>query len=137
MWTDPHIYGHFLSCFISLVIEKYMLYTFKNELGKEEITHEKMLEALRTAEVVYDDINPQVPFYLRLYEAGLFDRMSALFNLEALNRVEAPVSLKEETAFATDKGCSYADVNFKILRSPMDSSFSMDKARIHYQTRVT
>ena len=48
-----------------------------------------MLEALRTAEVVYDDINPQVPFYLRLYEAGLFDRMSALFNLEALNRVEA------------------------------------------------
>ncbi len=47
VWTDPHIYGHFLSCFISLVIEKYMLYTFKNELGKEEITHEKMLEALR------------------------------------------------------------------------------------------
>ena len=28
-----------------------------------------------------------------------------------------------------------ADVNFKILRSPMDSSFSMDKARIHCQTR--
>ena len=22
VWTDPHIYGHFLSCFISLVIEK-------------------------------------------------------------------------------------------------------------------
>ena len=96
VWTDPHIYGHFLSCFISLVIEKYMLYTFKNELGKEEITHEKMLEALRTAEVVYDDINPQVPFYLRLYEAGLFDRMSALFNLEALNRVEAPSALRRK-----------------------------------------
>ena len=73
-----------------------VLYTFKNELGKEEITHEKMLEALRTAEVVYDDINPQVPFYLRLYEAGLFDRMSALFNLEALNRVEAPSALRRK-----------------------------------------
>ena len=96
VWTDPHIYGHFLSCFISLVIEKYMLYTFKNELGKEEITHEKMLEALRTAEVVYDDINPQVPFYMRLYEAGLFDRMSALFSLEVLNRVEVPSSLRRK-----------------------------------------
>lgn len=96
VWTDPHIYDHFLSCFISLVIEKYMLYTFKNELGKEEITHEKMLEALRTAEVVYDDINPQVPFYLRLYEAGLFDRMSAVFNLETLNRVEAPSALRRK-----------------------------------------
>ena len=96
VWTDPHIYGHFLSCFISLVIEKYMLYTFKNELSKEEIIHEKMLEALRTAEVVYDDINPQVPFYMRLYEAGLFDRMSALFNLEVLNRVEVPSSLRRK-----------------------------------------
>ena len=67
-----------------------MLYTFKNELGKEKITHEKMLEALRIAEVVYDDINPQVPFHMRLYEVGLFDRMSALFNLEVLNRVENP-----------------------------------------------
>ena len=73
-----------------------MLYTFKNELGKAEITHDKMLEALRTAEVVYDDINPQVPFYLRLYEADLFDRMSALFNLEALNRVEAPSALRRK-----------------------------------------
>ncbi len=73
-----------------------MLYTFKNELGKEEITHEKMLEALRTAEVVYDDINPQVPFYMRLYEVGLFDRMSALFNLEILNRVENPSALRRK-----------------------------------------
>ena len=96
VWTDPHIYGHFLSCFISLVIEKYMLYTFKNELGKEEITHEKLLEALRKAEVVYDDINPQVPFYLRLYEAGLFDWMSELFNLEVLNRVEVPSALRRK-----------------------------------------
>lgn len=96
VWTDPHIYGHFISCFISLVIEKYMLYTFKNELGQEEIAHDKMLEALRTADVVYDDIIPQVPFYLRLYEAGLFDRISALVNLGVLNRVEVPSALRRK-----------------------------------------
>lgn len=96
VWTDPHIYGHFLSCFISLVIEKYMLFMLKRELGKEEITHDKMLESIKTARVVYDDINPQVPLYLRLYEAGLFDRMSTVFGLDALNRVETPSSLRRK-----------------------------------------
>ncbi len=70
--------------------------TFSRHSGDEEITHEKMLEALRTAEVVYDDINPLVPFYMRLYEAGIFDRMSALLNLEALNRVEVPSAIRRK-----------------------------------------
>ncbi len=96
VWTDPHIYGHFLSCFISLVIEKYMLYTLKQELKEEEISHEKMLESLRTAEVVFDDINPQIPLYLRLYKAGLFDRASEVFGLGVLNRVENPSSLRRK-----------------------------------------
>ena len=73
-----------------------MLFMLKKELGKEEITHDKMLESIETASVVYDDINPQVPLYLRLYEAGLFDRMSTVFGLDALNRVETPSSLRRK-----------------------------------------
>ena len=96
VWTDPHIYGHFLSCFISLVIEKYMLYMLKKELGKGEITDEKMLESIRTAQVVLDDLNPQVPLYLRLYEAGLFDRIATVFGLGVLNRVENPSALRRK-----------------------------------------
>lgn len=96
VWTDPHIYGYFLICFISLVIEKFMLFTFKQMLGKDEITHKKMLESLRTAEVVHDDVNPQVSLYLRLYEEGLFDRMSEVFGLGALNRVEEPSALRRK-----------------------------------------
>lgn len=89
-----------------------------------------MLEALRRAEVVYEDIKPQVPFYLRLYEAGLFDRMSALFNLEVLNRVEVPSALRRKLHLPLTNVVT-SDVNFKILKSPMDSGFSLNKARIN------
>ena len=83
----------------------------KRELGKEEITHDKMLESIKTASVVYDDINPQVPLYLRLYEAGLFDRMSTVFGLDALNRVETP-SLRRKLHLPIAKTFSYTDVIF-------------------------
>lgn len=95
VWTDSHIYGHFLSCFISLVLEKYMLYSLKQELG-DQVTHGKMCSALRQSQVVYDDINPQLPLFLRLYEPGLFDEMSKHFGLKVLSRVEKPVGLKKK-----------------------------------------
>ena len=95
VWTDPHIYGHFLSCFISLVIEKYMLYSLKQKLG-EQVTHEKMCSGLRQAQVVYDDVNPQLPLFLRLYEPGLFDEMSQHFGLQVISRVEKPLGIKRK-----------------------------------------
>ena len=104
VWTDSHIYGHFLSCFVSLVIEKYMLYVLKKELGQEEVTHSRMLESIRAANVVYDDINPQVPLYLRLYEIGMYDRIAAVFGLEVLNRVETPASLRKKLHLPIAKG---------------------------------
>lgn len=90
VWTEAHIRGHFVSCFTSLVIEKYMLYVLKKALGKEAITAEAFCEAIREAEVVYDDSDMQTPLLLRLYESGLFDAMSKVFGLQALNRAEQP-----------------------------------------------
>lgn len=99
VWTDPHIYGHFLSCFISLVIEKYMLYSFKQAIG-DEVTHTKMATALKTAQVVLDDIDLQSPLFLRLYEPGLFDEMSKHFGLKVLNRYEKANNLKRKLHLA-------------------------------------
>ena len=99
VWTDPHIYGHFLSCFISLVIEKYMLYSLKQKLG-EQVTHDKMCSALREAQVVYEDVNPQLPLFLRLYETGLFDEMSKHFGLQVLSRIEKPIGIKRKLHLA-------------------------------------
>lgn len=95
VWTDPHIYGHFLSCFVSLTIEKYMLFTLKQAYGSA-VTHEKMLHAMREVLVVYDDINPQLPLFLKLYENQLFDQMCEAFGLIPLNKVEKPSNLKRK-----------------------------------------
>lgn len=38
-----------------------------------------------------------------LYEVGLFDRMSALLNLEVLNRVEVPSALGRKLHFPLTK----------------------------------
>lgn len=99
VWTDPHIYGHFLSCFISLVIEKYILYSFKQAIG-DEVTHTKIATALKTAQVVLDDIDLQSPLFLRLYEPGLFDEMSKHFGLKVLNRYEKVNNLKRKLHLA-------------------------------------
>ena len=96
VWTDGHIRGHFLSCYISLVIEKYMLYELKKALGKEEITTERLCRALQEAEVLYDDSDMQTPLMLRLYESELFDRMCSTFGLEVLNRVEQPYTVRRK-----------------------------------------
>lgn len=82
VWTEEHIRGHFMSCFISLVIEKYMRHVLRNQLAG--ITNDQMNEALRSAALAYDDGNPQVPLFIRLYsKEGLFDKMLKVFGLEA------------------------------------------------------
>lgn len=95
VWTPDHIRGHFVSCYISLVLEKYMLNTLKAKL--QGMTTEVMNEALREAEVGYDDGNPQMPVYLRLYPAeSRFDEMLKVFGLEPPCRYEQKASLRKK-----------------------------------------
>ncbi len=95
VWTEDHIRGHFVSCYISLVLEKYMEYVLKQKLG-DEVTSSGLCQALRQAEVVCEDSNPQQTVYLRLYEDTLFDQMAEVFELKALNRVEDKSSLRRK-----------------------------------------
>lgn len=81
VWTKEHIKGHFMSCFISLVIEKYLRHVLKSKF--KEITNDEINTALRTALLAYDNGNPQVPMYLRLYSSeSRFDDMLRTFGLE-------------------------------------------------------
>ena len=70
-----------MSCFISLVIEKYLRHVLKSKF--KEITNDEINTALRTALLAYDNGNPQVPMYLRLYSSeSSFDDMLRTFGLE-------------------------------------------------------
>ena len=95
VWTEEHIKGHFMSCFISLVIEKYLRYVLKKKI--DGITNDEINEALRTANVAYDNGDPTTPIYLRLYSPeGRFDDMLRAFSLEPPQRYETAKSLKKK-----------------------------------------
>ncbi len=95
VWTTAHIKGHFLSCFISLVIEKYMHHVLKHKLGN--ITNDEMNTALRTSCLAYDDANPQMPLYLRLnITNNRFDDMLKAFGLKAPEYYETAKSLRKK-----------------------------------------
>ena len=64
------------------------------ELG---ITNDEINTALRTALLAYDNGNPQVPMYLRLYSSeSRFDDMLRTFGLEPPCRYETPMSLRKK-----------------------------------------
>ena len=95
VWTTAHVKGHFLSCFISLVIEKYMHHVLKEKLGN--ITTNEINTALRTACLAYDDANPQMPLYLRLnVTSSRFDEMLNVFNLKAPGYYETAATLRKK-----------------------------------------
>jgi transposase len=99
VWTDDHIEGHFVSCFISLVVEKYMLYKFKKEIGSE-VTDGRMLDALKEAVVVKDDMDPKQTLYLRLIKGELFDRICTACGMKPLNKVEEERTLYKKLRIA-------------------------------------
>ena len=100
VWTKEHIEGHFMSCFISLVIEKYLRHVLKSKF--KEITNDEINTALRTALLAYDNGNPQVPMYLRLYSSeSRFDDMLRTFGLEPPCRYETPMSLRKKLRLKT------------------------------------
>lgn len=95
VWTKEHILGHFMSCFISLVIEKYLLHRMKAVLG-DDATVEKLSAAMRTADVAYMPGSPTKPLYARLFEPGLFDEICKLFEIQKVDVFESRMSLSKK-----------------------------------------
>ncbi len=83
VWNAERIKGHFLSCFISLVIERYLLYVLKQKITG--ITNDEINDTLRHACVAYDNANVESSIYIKLEERpNRFDEMLGAFSLEKL-----------------------------------------------------
>lgn len=100
VWSTEHIKGHFLICYLALVLERLSL-KLVNDAGIEVSNH-RLIELMRKQQVIV------LPSAKRIYtgcvRTGLGDMQSveqadkamSYFNLEAVNRVElTPVLLKK------------------------------------------
>ena len=80
---------------MSLTLQKYLQHKLRQALEKSETTTEKIVDALRTA-VVAPVPDSQV-WYLRRYELnGLFDKMCAVFDLDALDPMEGAKGIRSK-----------------------------------------
>ena len=95
VWTEEHIRGHFMSCYISLVMEKYLHYELNRKLG-EKISASQIISELQDAQVCFDDIVPDFPVYRRAYTSTRFDRMLEAFDLKPIQEVEQKGTLRQK-----------------------------------------
>ena len=94
VWTDEHINGHFLSCYISLVIEKLAVHLLKQKLP--EMTEERFLSAIRQAQVLPLNIDPLNPVYLKVDCNKDFDQICEAMGLGVLSRCESRAGLHKK-----------------------------------------
>lgn len=94
VWTDEHINGHFLSCYISLVIEKLAVHLLKQKLP--EMTEERFLSAIRQAQVLPLNTDPLNPVYLKVDCNKDFDQICEAMGLGVLSRCESRAGLHKK-----------------------------------------
>ena len=64
VWTQASIRGHFVMCYLALVIQRYLEYKLRKE--KIEISTGNIQDALRSANVtIIDDSKSNSPYYLK------------------------------------------------------------------------
>lgn len=94
VWTDEHIKGHFISCYLALVLERVMKYLVKKALP--EMTAERMLAALREASVVpITNAGETAVSYIKVNVNDDFDAISKALDLMPLRRVESRNGLQK------------------------------------------
>ena len=94
VWTDEHINGHFLSCYISLVIEKLAMHLLKQKLP--EMTEERFLSAICQAQVLPLNTDPLNPVYLKVDCNKDFDQICEAMGLGVLSRCESRAGLHKK-----------------------------------------
>lgn len=95
VWTENHIRGHFVSCFISLVFEQLLKYKLKVE-DQLSLSTQEILKALRDAEVVCMNDDPLNPLYIKLEMPEHFESIGKAFDLEVLHSVEDRSGLRKK-----------------------------------------
>ena len=99
VWTKESIEGHFLTCYVALVMQKYLQTKLRNTLPPEETTTEKVLAALREAVLAplpENNQNGQQYFYRRYAPSSLFDKMCPVFGIEPLSLFETATAVRSK-----------------------------------------
>jgi transposase len=84
VWTEPSIRGHFVLCFIALVLER--LLEHKLKAAGIETTSPQILEAVKEAKVVEVESDNSIE-YLKVDVSELFDRISESIGLNILPNI--------------------------------------------------
>lgn len=95
LWNPERIKGHFLSCFLALVLEKLMAWKVREAAEQKAIpyiTPEAMMESLRGAGVVVVG-SPSDPSYIKVGANENFDALCRLFGLQPICHSEDRASL--------------------------------------------
>lgn len=87
VWTDPHIQAHFLTCFISLILYKYL----EKRLGSS-YTYEKIIETLRDMEVREIVGEGYIPTYTR---TSLTDALHEVFGFRTDYQILTKATMKK------------------------------------------
>ena len=77
VWTKDHIEGHFLTCYISLVIISLLKIKTNNSYSQEEL-----VDSLRKYECAYLQDN----YYMRTYYNETIKELNEIFNLQKLDK---------------------------------------------------
>lgn len=101
VWSTEHIRGHFLICYMALVLER-LSFKLVNDAGIE-ISNSRLIELMRGQKIIVLPASKRI--YTGCVRTGqsddiqsveLADKAMSLFNLEAVNRVElTPALLKK------------------------------------------
>ena len=97
VWTDDHIRGHFVSCYIALVLER--LLEFQLDKAGTHIPTNQILETLREASVVALGLDLTTKVYVKLDATEAFDTICKTLGLGVLRTYETGTSLQTKLHF--------------------------------------
>ena len=88
VWTDEHIQGHFMSCYLALTIERLMKFLVRQ--AGSQISSEALLQTLRTASVTpVSNTSKSAVVYQKMDVDQYFDDVCEVFGLGRLHRYES------------------------------------------------
>lgn len=98
VWNPERIRGHFLCCYLALVLEKIMAFQVRCAAQQGKIpymTPQAMLSSLQQASVVLLGA-PSDPCYVKVNADNNFDALCRVFGIEPLCRTEDRISLSSK-----------------------------------------
>lgn len=94
VWTEQHVRGHFVSCYITLFVERLMEILLKRSLPASMVTPDKIHDAIKDKKLMITTTEEDKVLYCRLYSRGPIDAFFKALGLQPLNLSESIAELK-------------------------------------------